>query len=340
MVDKELQLTVSPSPHLRSPDKVSTAMRDVIIAMVPVTLMSIYWYTWNALFLLAVCLVAAVLTELIFRKVMNKKPTLYDGSALVTGWLVALCFTPGTAWWSAAVATFIAVGIAKELMGGLGWNRFNPALFGRVAVIMLIPLFSYLSQIFSSLRPFLGGIDATTQATPLALLKQAAVTGAPMEISLGSLFLGHSGGALGETSALCVLLGGAYLLYRRHISWHIPVSFIGAVLVMSLVFGPARLALHHVLAGGVMLGAFFMATDWVTSPITPRGQVIFGVAIGILVMIFRLGLGPTEGVAFSILIMNAFVPLIDRLTKRPKFGEVPVQQPAQAPAQPAAQKSS
>ncbi len=169
-----------------------------------------------------------------------------------------------------------------------------------------------------------------------------------MEMSLGSLFLGHLGGALGETSALCVLLGGAYLLYRRHISWHIPVSFIGAVLVMSLIFGPAeiiglarlRLALCHVFAGGVMLGAFFMATDWVTSPITPRGQVIFGVAIGILVMIFRLGLGPTEGVAFSILIMNAFVPLIDRLTKRPKFGEVPVQQPAQAPARPAAQKSN
>lgn len=334
-VDKELQLTVAPSPHLRSPDTVSGAMRDVIIALLPVTLVSIYWYKWHAIFLVLVCLAAAALTEILFRKVMKKPVTLNDGSAMVTGLLVALCFGPGTAWWTAALATFIGIGLAKELMGGLGWNRFNPALFGRLSVLLLPPIFNYVTVTFAPLRPFLGGIDVYTQATPLALLKQGSLEQMP---SLGSLFLAHPGGALGETSALALLIGGAYLLYRKHISWHIPAAITGAVLIIALLSGEPPL--HHLLAGGVLLGAFFMATDWVTSPITPKGKLIFGAAIGVLLMIFRVALGPTEGMAFSILIMNGFVPLIDRLTKRPKFGEAPAK-PAvtAAPAKPAVQKT-
>lgn len=337
MADQELQLTVAPSPHLRSPATVSSAMRDVIIALVPITVVSIILFELNAVITLAVCLVTAVLTEMLFRKLLKKPVTIHDGSALLTGLLVALCFAPGTAWWTVALATFIGIGLAKELMGGLGWNRFNPALFGRVSVILLVPIFTYLANVFAPLRPYLGTIDVTSQATPLAVLKQGVLADIP---TLGQLFLWHHGGALGETSALMLLLGGAYLLFRKHIAWHIPVSIIGSVLVMAVIFGQPALALHHVMAGGVLLGAFFMATDWVTSPITPKGKIIFGVAIGVLLMVFRLFLGPTEGMAFSILIMNACVPLIDRLTKRPRFGEVPVSKKVPVPAKPAVEKSN
>lgn len=337
----DIQLSITTSPHLRSPVTLSSAMRDVIYALIPVTLVSIVWFKFNAVFLIVVCLVTAALTELLFRKVTNKPATLNDGSALVTGLLVALCLGAGTSWWTAALATFISIGIAKELMGGLGWNRFNPALFGRASIILLTPVFYWLGLAFSPLGHYFGAFDVVTQATPLALLKQGA--GLP---DLGSLFLAHPGGALGETSALALLIGGAYLLFKDHIKWHIPVSIIAAVLVIALIFGdhhatPAYLTpFYHIFSGGILLGALFMATDWVTSPITNRGKVIYGLAIGVLIMVFRLALGPTEGTAFSILIMNAFVPLIDRLTRRPKFGEVPVTAPAPMAVKPSIEKSS
>ncbi|MGI5822909.1 MAG: RnfABCDGE type electron transport complex subunit D [Dethiobacteria bacterium] len=332
MADQKLSLAFSSSPHLRSSDTVANAMQDVLLALCPVTLVSIFFFKLHAVFLILVCLAAAALTELVFRKAMNKPSSLHDGSALVTGLLVALCFGPATAWWTAALCTFIAVGIAKELMGGLGWNRFNPALFGRVSVIMLVPIFSYLSSIFVRLRPVLGTIDMVTQATPLALLKQGA--GLP---GLANLFVAFPGGALGETSALALILGGVYLLYKQHITWEIPGAMIIAVFVVALLFG--QNPLYHVLSGGVLIGAFFMATDWVTSPITSKGKLIFGAAIGILLVVFRVGLGPTEGTAFSILIMNAFVPYIDRMTKRPKFGEVAAGQPAVTAGQPVSKTS-
>lgn len=315
-----LRLTVTPSPHLHSKESVSNAMRDVLIALIPVTLVSIYIYRSYALLLIAVCLGMAVLTELLFRKIRRARATLSDGSAMVTGLLVALCFSPGTAWWTAALAVFIGIGLAKELMGGLGWNRYNPALFGRLSVILLLPIFHQVTYVFSPLKQNFGSVDVLTQATPLALLAQG--TGYP---SLVQMSLAYQGGSLGETSALALLVGGLYLIYKKHITWHIPLSVIAAVAVMALLFGTNVLGvgspLYHILGGGVLLGAFFMATDWVTSPITPVGKIIFGVTIGILLMVFRLFLPPTEGMAFSILIMNAFVPVIDRYTKRLKFGE-------------------
>lgn len=339
MVDHDLQLTISPSPHLRSPVTVSHAMRDVLLALTPVSIVSIILFKWSAVFLILVCLATAVLTELLFRKVLKRPSSLKDGSALVTGLLVALLFGAGTAWWTAILATFIGVGLAKELMGGLGWNRFNPALFGRLAVIMLVPVFNYVTVTFDGLRPFFGAMDVVTQATPLALLKQGVVENMP---SLGSLFLAHPGGSLSETSALCILLGGAYLLYKKHISWHIPAAIVGTTFLFGLIAeGSITLGLYHVVAGGVLIGALFMATDWVTSPITPQGKLIFGVCIGLLLMSFRVLLAPTEGMAFSILIMNACVPLIDRLTKRPKFGEIMVKETtAPAAVQPAVGKSN
>lgn len=315
-----LRLTVTPSPHLHSKEKVSNAMRDVIIALLPITLVSIYIYASYALLLIGVCLAMAVLTELLFRKIKRKKATLNDGSALVTGLLVALTFSPGTAWWTAALAVFIGIGLAKELMGGLGWNRYNPAIFGRLSVILLIPLFHQVTNVFSPLKQYLGSVDIITQGTPLALMIQGA--GYP---SLAQMSFAHQGGSLGETSAVALLVGGLYLIYRKQITWHIPLSIIATVAVMALLFGTnvlgAGAPLYHILAGGVLLGAFFMATDWVTSPINPSGKILFGIVIGILLMVFRLFLAPTEGMAFSILIMNAFVPLIDHYTKRLKFGE-------------------
>ena len=342
MPGKDMRLTISTSPHLHSEDSVPGAMKDVLIALIPITLFAVYMYRFYAVFLIAVCMVSAVLFELLFRKVMKKKATLYDCSALVTGLLLALCLRPGTSWWTAVLAAFFAVGIAKELMGGLGWNRFNPALFGLVAVTLLAPAYVWINPSFAALRPFFGKLDVITQATPLAMMKQGALG----QLSLSQMLIASPGGALGETSALALIIGGIYLLYKKQIRWHIPVSIIGTVLVVAVLWGnpvtniTTGLPLYHLFAGGVLLGAFFMATDWVTSPITTRGQVLFGIAIGILVMVFRNGLAATEGVAFSILIMNIFVPVIDRFTRRATFGEVPVQKEAVVPAEPAVSKSS
>lgn len=292
-------------------------MRDVLFSLIPVTLVSFYWFRWHAVLLVFVCLLTAVITEIAFRKAMQKKITLYDGSALVTGLFVALLHSPGTAWWNAALATFFGIGLAKELTGGLGWNRFNPALFGRFFTFLVAPVFAYFSDAFAALRPHFGTIDTFTQATPLALMQQG------MDVpSLGSIFIAYPGGALGETSVLALLIGAAYLFYRQHIGWHIPTSIVITTFLFGLLFsrGDIYFAFFHVVSGGVILGAFFTANDWVTAPIIPRGKIIFGVSIGILLSFFRFFLPPTEGMAFAILIMNAAVPIIDRLTKRPKFG--------------------
>ncbi len=305
----------SSAPHIKSDVSVSTAMRDVFIALMPVTLVSIYFFRFYAVLTIAVCLVTAVLTELLFKKLMNRQPSLHDWSALVTGLFVALLFQATTPWYKAALATFIAVGIAKELAGGLGWNRFNPALFGRVALVILAPLYAYVNQWFQPLHINLGMLDTITQATPLAMLR----AGIPMP-SIGQLFLAFPAGALSEVSPLALLIGAAYLFYKGHIGWRIPVSIIATVVVLTLIAGENPL--YHLVTGGLMIGAFFMATDWVSSPFTDKGKIIFGVAIGVLVVVFRVGFLITEGVAFSILIMNAFVPMIERLTSRPQFGNI------------------
>ncbi len=309
------KFVVSPSPHIKDEGTVSKAMRDVFIALIPIVLVAVYFYQAYAVFLIAVCLATAVLTELLFKKLMNKKPGLHDWSALLTGLFVALLFPATTPWWKAAIATFIAVGIAKELMGGLGWNRFNPALFGRVSLIILAPLFAFVDSWFVPLSVSLGSVDVMTQATPLAMLHM----GLEMP-SLVQLFVAFPGGALSEVSPLALIIGAAYLFFRGHISWRIPVAILVTVAVLTLIVGENPL--YHLLTGGIMIGAFFMATDWVTSPFTDNGKLIFGVAIGVLIVIFRVGLSPTEGVAFAILIMNAFVPLIERKTSRPHFGKI------------------
>jgi Na+-translocating ferredoxin:NAD+ oxidoreductase subunit D len=257
-----------------------------------------------------------VLSELLFRKLMNRKPSLSDWSALVTGLFVALLFAATASWWTVVIATFLAVGVAKELMGGLGWNLFNPALFGRVAVILLAPVLAYVNGWLAPASVNLGPVDSITQATPLAMLQ---MVGADMP-SLGRLFTGFPAGAMSEVSPLLILIGAGYLFYRGHINWRIPAAILGTVLVLTVIL--KQNPVYHIVTGGIMIGAFFMATDWVSSPFTDRGKLIFGIGIGVLIVIFRLGLPPTEGVAFSILIMNAFVPLIERKTARPQFGHI------------------
>lgn len=307
---KKGKLSVSSAPFLKEEIFIHTAMRDVMIGLIPISLVSIYFYKGYAIMLMAICMATAALTEVVFRKILGKEPRLKDGSALLTGLFVALLYQPTVSPVTAIFATILAVGVAKELVGGLGMNRFNPALFGRVAMILLVPLFAKLTIG----APAIGTIDAVTKASPLAML------GGGMEMpSYLEMLLAFPGGALSESSPLALLIGGAYIYKRGHINWRIPVSILGTVFIMAFILG--QNPIYHLLSGGLMIGAIFMATDWVTAPITASGEVIFGVAIGILVMIIRVLLPPTEGVAFSILIMNAFVPIIDRATRHLAFLE-------------------
>ncbi|MDW7739962.1 MAG: RnfABCDGE type electron transport complex subunit D [Bacillota bacterium] len=311
------KFVVTPSPHIKSYETVTYAMRDVFIALMPVTLVSIYFFQYYAALTIAVCLVTAVLTELLFKKLMHRKPALHDWSALLTGLFVALLFQATTPWYKAALATFIAVGIAKELAGGLGWNRFNPALFGRVALIILAPAYAYINQWFQPLAIHLGPLDTITQATPLAMMR------AGLEMPpISQLFFAFPAGALSEVSPFALLIGAAYLFYKKHIGWRIPVSILGTMIILNLIVGENPLL--HLVTGGIIIGAFFMATDWVTSPMTDNGKIIYGIAIGALIVLFRVGFMITEGVAYSILIMNAFVPMIEHYTARSQFGKIKV----------------
>lgn len=312
---QNLLLRTGPPPHVKSPETVPIHMIRVIVALVPVFLVSVFFFKMAAVALMAICVATTCLTEVVVRRLMHRKPQLHDGSAVVTGVLLALCLPATFPWWLAVIGGVLAIALAKELMGGLGWNLFNPALFGRVALIVMAPAFVRLNADLAHLRLRMWGLDAISTATPMALVKLGQEVPGHL-----SLFLGYPGGSLAETSGLAVLAGGLFLIYLRVIDWRIPVSILSTVFVLTAVLGADPL--FHLVAGGLLLGAFFMATDWVTSPVTKLGRIIFGVAIGVLVVVFRLYQATPEGVAFSILIMNAFVPVIERLTVHAKFGEV------------------
>ena len=320
-------IAVEPSPHLHLNITIADAMGDVIIALVPITFVASFVFGFGSLLVLATCMAGAVMGEVFARKIKGEKPSINDGTALVTGLLLALTLPP-TAWWAVVplytIGGFLSTAVFRELMGGLGLNRFNPALLarlflliGRTSLVYLAPFLLRFSPHFEPWLLELEVVDAVSKATPLI----AAVHGLSTPGYI-NIFLVHEGGALGETSVLALLLGAAYLFYRGHITWHIPASILGTIFILTAVLGESPL--FHTLAGGAILGAFFMATDWATSPVTGKGKVVFGVGIGILVVIFRLYAAqywvPVGGIAFSILIMNAFVPAIDRLTKRIKFG--------------------
>jgi len=309
-------LVVTPPPHLKQRDAVADAMRDVAIALVPVTLVALYFYRLHAVITLVLCIGASIGTEIVVRRMMGKQPQIGNMSSIVTGWLLALCFAPTTAWWTMIIGAVLAVGVAKELMGGLGWNWFNPALFGRIVPVAFAPLFSWIGQLLSSTRFSLAIVDTVSQATPLAMLKGNSLAGAP---SITQLLIAFPGGGMGESSALALIIGGAYLLVRKHINWRIPVGMIGTVFVLTLVLG--KFPVHQILSGGLLLAAFFMATDWVTAPVTNNGRLIFGIAIGLITVIFRVFGASPEGVGFAVLLMNPMARMLDRVTKPKVFGQ-------------------
>ncbi len=312
------------APHIRTSDSVSKIMMDVIIALIPAVIVSVIVFGWSALVLCLMGMVIAEAMEIFIMKVLRKKKDFTpDGSAAVTGLLLAMNIPAGFPWYLFIIGVLIAIGLGKHVYGGLGSNPFNPALVGRVFLVISFP-----TAMGTYMKPGIWkSVDSAilTGATPMGLLKENGVQVALENHSYMDMFLGNIGGALGEVSALALIIGFIYLLIRKHVSWHIPVAYIGTVLIISSLFyliSPEQYGtpLYHLLGGGLMLGALFMATDMVTSPSTVKGSLIFGMGCGIITMLIRYAGALPEGVAFSILIMNAVKPLIDKYTRRRPFG--------------------
>ncbi len=307
-------LVVTPPPHLRSKEQTAVAMRDVLIALAPVTIAALVAFTYNALFVIAVCVGSCLLFELMMCKLKKKKSTLADGSAAVTGLLLALLMPAQIHWLNMVIAAFIAIVVVKWLMGGLGRNIFNPALFGYVFIITCSGILASWTGQLGFLR---AGFDGVSGATPLAFIKAGLESSGP---SYAALLFANYGGAISEVGAFWVLLGGAYLIYRKVINWVIPTTILATVFILAYIVGSD--GLYQILAGGVMLGAFFMATDWVSSPMYTWGQVIYGLIIGVCIVLIRVYGAPTGAVAYSIIIGNFFVILLDKVFKPKRFGEV------------------
>ncbi len=324
----ERPLYLSSSPHLSAGQTTDQVMRAVIYALLPACAVSVYFFGLPALWVLVVCTAGCVGFEALCQKLMRRPVTISDGSAALTGILLALNMPPTSSWWLALVGSAVAIVIAKQVYGGLGYNPFNPALVARVVLLISFPV---QMTSWSAPAPLGSGLDAVTSATPLGEWKTAVMlTGKmpeAMQQGLGSYFVGNMAGCLGEVSALALLVGAAYLFWKKILTWHTPFSYLGSVVVLSGIFwliDPAKYPspLFHLVTGGLILGAFYMATDMVSSPVTGRGMVIFGVGCGVITVLIRLFGGYPEGVSFAILLMNAATPLIDRYTRPKKFGYV------------------
>ncbi len=320
-------LTVSPSPHIHSGDSTQKIMYRVVYAMIPALAWSVFVFGLDALRVTLIAVVACLAFEYIIQKYLLKiKPVITDGSALITGILLAFNVPSNLPWWIIVIGSLAAVGIAKLSFGGLGNNIFNPALVGRVFMLISFPV-----QMTSWPVNARSGIDAITSATPLSIIKEGISNGTPIsEITQKlpttfDMLLGNIGGSLGEISALLLILGGLYMLWKKVITWHIPVSVIATVALVAAVFwiiNPSTYInpVYHILSGGLMLGAIFMATDMVTSPMNPKGQIIYGVGIGLITISIRMFGAYPEGISFAILIMNAVTPLINTYVKPKRFG--------------------
>ncbi|MBR5590048.1 MAG: RnfABCDGE type electron transport complex subunit D [Anaerotignum sp.] len=307
---------VSGTPHVRSKESIQSIMRDVIIALVPATAAGIYYFGMNALVLVIAAIVSAVAFEALCQKVMKKPVTVSDLSAVVTGLLLAMNLPAAAPVWVAIVGSAFAIIFGKQLFGGLGQNFINPALAGRAFLLASYPTEMTTWSVPNGLEV----ADAATYATPLAQLKAGQ-----LDANLVDLMLGKCGGTIGETCAIALIIGGVYLLYKHVISWKIPVIYIATVAILFAVIGRhgMRMPLQEIMAGGVMLGGIFMATDYASSPVTPKGQIIFAVGAGLITYLIRTFGGYPEGVSYSILIMNCAVPLIERFTEPTIFGALP-----------------
>jgi electron transport complex protein RnfD len=335
-------------PYTHAKTSVSRTMGLVLLALLPATLFSLYLFGWPAIFLFATTIAASLLFEAGSLRLAGKRvrPFLLDGSALLTGWLLAMTLPPWAPWWIGVVGAFLAIVIGKQVFGGIGQNLFNPAMVARVALLISFPLemtlFNAPVPLFSAQAPGLldslaitfGGsdqLDAISGATTLGHLKTELGRDVPLATAISGveshwqLTLGQASGSLGETSALLLLLGGLLLIYKRIITWHIPLAMLGTLTLLATLFhlidpqsyvGP----LTHLMSGAAVMGAFFIATDLVTSPISIRGQLLFGAGVGLLVYAIRTWAGYPEGVAFAVMLMNACTPLIDHYLKPRIYG--------------------
>ncbi len=318
----ERKLNLSSSPHIRSGESTNKIMRDVVIALIPATVYGIYVFGLNALMVCLVSVIASVLTEYAIQKLRKKPVTINDYSAVITGLLLAMNLPASSKFWMPMIGGVFAIAIAKQAFGGLGHNFINPALAARAFLMS-----GWMGRMTAYTIPF-KGIDAVSQATPLNVIKGALASGTdPLtavkaDVTLSQMFMGNIGGVIGETSAILLLLGGLYLIYRGVISYKVPAFYIGTVFVLSLVFYGFNfeLAFYLISGGGLMLGAFFMATDYSSSPINPRGQMIFAIGCGVLTVIIRRYGGYPEGVSYSILLMNVAAPLIEKYSAPRVFG--------------------
>ena len=306
---------VTSSPHLRDKATSQRIMQEVCLALAPAGIAGVILYGLNAALLIAICVVTCVLSEFVWQKATKQPVTVSDWSAVVTGLLLAYNLPATAPWWIAVIGSILAIVVVKQFFGGIGSNFMNPALTARA---ILFISWSGIMGSYPTANPFQFTADAVTGATPLATLNGGTTEG----IKLLDLLLGNQGGVLGETCAIAIILGGVYLLVRGIADWRIPVSFIGTVFVCYLIKDGAEMALYQLLAGGLLLGAFFMATDYATSPITAKGRVIFGIGCGFFLFIIRAFANYPEGCSFAILFMNVATPLIDRFTMPRPFGEV------------------
>jgi len=308
-----MSLKVSSSPHLLSAVTTQTLMVQVLIGLIPVTAASLYFFGLRAVLLILNCVVTALATEAVILRLRKKPLVITDGSAAVTGLLLALILPPTTSWYAASLGSVFAIFIGKHIFGGLGANIFNPALIARAFLMATYP-----EMLTTFIKPKF--VDAVSSATPLVLKKFSQTLTPSLD-----LFLGNVSGSLGETSAICIIIGGLYLLIRQIADWRIPLSLILTTVIISFIgfiIAPAKGGvLFHILSGGLLLGAFFMATDPATTPVTKRGRYIFGIACGSLIMLIRYFSALPEGVMYSILFMNAFTPLINRYTVPKSFGK-------------------
>ena len=306
----ENKVLATSSPHIRSNDNTTKIMLDVIIALLPAVIASIYYFGFDSIKLTSIAVISAVATEAIIQKILKKEVTIKDLSAVVTGILLAFNLPPSAPWWIPLIGSVFAIAVAKQVFGGIGHNFINPALAGRAMLLA-----SWPTKMLGWENP--AGVDAVSAATPLQIVKGAEGNLQP----LTDVIFGRVPGCIGETSAILLIIGGAYLLYRGVISWKIPVSYIGTVAVIAYIYeGSLLLVGYHVFGGGLLLGAIFMATDYASSPVTSKGKIVFGIGAGILTMLIRIFGATPEGVSYSILLMNVATPIIEKYTAPRVFG--------------------
>jgi electron transport complex protein RnfD len=324
-------LNVSPSPHTHGKESTQKLMLNVVVALIPALIASVFYFGIGAIIVTATSVASCLFFEYLIQRFILKKPiSITDGSALVTGLLLAFNLPSNIPVLIIVIGSFISIAVAKMTFGGLGNNPFNPALVGRVFMLISFPVQMTSWPVPNGFGT--GYIDALTGATPLAIIKEGLKNGESLSQlmdkipSLAQMFLGNMGGSMGEVAAVALLIGFIYLLLKKVITWHIPVSVIGSMAIFTTILwmaNPEKNAdpMFHILAGGVLLGAIFMATDYVTSPMNPKSMIIYGCGIGTITVIIRVWGAYPEGVSFAILIMNAFVPLMNAYIKPKQFGE-------------------